>query len=179
MMLKIDCIHWFWSLRFRYNEQTKDLTMSGPTAFIPMINKLISYGVLCPRDFTMLILLTDEPKFSHQDKEFLQSILVLSKLPNTCLIIVGVGDGPWHRMSYEEHSLRQLVYRRIPKKAASIHSIFSSDVIYDNFHFVQYRPTVLPPNADATENLLVRSVLKKMPTQLKQAFRHDQNTAHF
>ena len=153
--------------------------MSGPTAFTPLVNKLISCGLLSPRDFTMLIILTDEPKFSHDNNEFLHGILVLSKLPNTCLIIIGVGDGPWERMSYEEHALRHAVCRGMSPKAASIHPIFEAKMIYDNFHFVHYKSNVAAPTIDPTENLLVRSVFRKLPTQLKRAFHHDENNAHF
>ena len=68
-----------------------------------MIKNLLSFGIHYRKDFTMLVILTDELKISHENKTLVESIRLLTSLPNVCLIVVGVGDGPWQRMSYEEH----------------------------------------------------------------------------
>ena len=143
-----------------------------------MIKKLISYGIHCPRDFTMLVVLTDELKVSHENKPFVEAIRTLANLPNTCLIVIGVGDGPWQKMSYEEHSLRGLVLEKSKKK--ELHGgIIQSKISYDNFHFVDFNSFAPRPDKLDTENHLARAVLRKLPTQLRQAFQNDQNNAHF
>ena len=160
---------------FSYLEQTKNIVLSGPTSFVPMIRKLISYGIHCEHDFTMLIILTDEPKFSHQDPAIVESILTLACFPNACLLIIGLGDGPWHRMSYEEHRLRELVLSKTAKSKPLVQSKF----IYDNFHLVDSSSMTLQTDKNLTDHQLARAVLTKLPTQLQQAFKHDQNNAHF
>jgi len=163
---------------FSYLEQTNNVVLSGPTEFTPIIKKLISYGIHCKRDFTMLVILTDELKASHENKAFVESIRMLTSLPNTCLIIVGVGDGPWQRLSYEEHCLRTLVFEKSKKKDSN-GGIVKSKISYDNFHFVDFNSCAAKPDKIDTENYLARAVLKKLPTQLKQAFINDENNAHF
>lgn len=160
---------------FSYLEQTKNVVLSGPTSFVPMIRKLISYGIHCEHDFTMLIILTDEPKFSHQDPAIVESILTLACFPNACLVVIGLGDGPWHRMSYEEHRLRESVWSKTSKSKPLVQSKF----IYDNFHLVDSSSMMLQTDKNLTDHHLARAVLTKLPTQLKQAFQHDQNNAHF
>jgi hypothetical protein len=159
----------------------KNVVFSGPTAFTPVIRQLISYGIHRQRDLTMLIILTDEPKFSHEDKSFVDSIITLSKLSNTYLVIIGLGDGPWQRMSYEEHRIRELVIcqkKNIDKTSTTTTTTTTNETIYDNFHFVHHSSTsMLEPNR--IDERLARAVLKKLPWQLKQAAVHDQNDAHF
>jgi hypothetical protein len=129
----------------------------------------------------MLIILTDELKISHKDPSLVQLIRLIANLPNVCLIILGVGDGPWQRMSYEERRLRELLFKKIKNKKTkkSEMTIADAKIYYDNFHFVDSNS--LPAKSDKNDNerYLARAVLTKLPIQLKQAFRHDQNTAHF
>ena len=154
----------------------KDVTLGGPTSFIPIIKQLLIYGVHCPNDFTMLIILTDELKLSHQDPTFVEIFRLLSNLPNVCLIIIGLGDGPWQKMSYEEHRLRELLFQKNdPKKSKRMGmSINPSAVSYDNFHLVNFNAFPTKPEKGDLENYFVRAVLRKLPTQLKQAFRNHQ-----
>lgn len=145
-----------------------------------MIKKLISYGIHCRRDFTMLVILTDELKSSHENKAFVEAIRTLTNLPNVCLIVIGVGDGPWQRMSYEEHCIRQSVFEKPKKKKKTPQEeIVQSKITYDNFHFVDFNSCMLKSDKMDTENYLARAVLRKLPTQLKQAFQNDENNAHF
>ncbi len=139
------------------------------------------YGIHYRKDFTMLIILTDELKMSHEDQSFVESIRNLTHLPNVCLIIIGVGDGPWQRISYEEHSLRESVFKKInPKKMKKPDvEIDQSKVAYDNFHFVDFNSFNIKLDKNDRENYFARAVLRKLPTQLKQAFRNNQNNAHF
>lgn len=154
----------------------KDVTLGGPTSFIPIIQQLLIYGIHCPNDFTMLIILTDELKLSHQDPTFVEAIRLLSNLPNVCLIIIGLGDGPWQKMSYEEHRLRELLFQKTdPKTSKRMEmSIIPSTVIYDNFHLVNFNAFPIKSEKADPENYFMRAVLRKLPTQLKQAFRNHQ-----
>lgn len=76
----------------------------------------MSYGIHCRKEFTMLIILTDELKVSHEDQALVRLIRMLAQLPNVCLIILGLGDGPWRRMSYEERLLRESIFKKDNKK---------------------------------------------------------------
>lgn len=132
------------------------------------------YGVYSPNIFTTLIILTDELKVSHQDPSHVQIFRLLANLPNVCLIIVGVGDGPWQKMSYEEHRLRELIFQKIDSKKIKEMEMYinPSKVSYDNFHFVNFNAYPMKMEKGDTENYFVRAILRKLPTQLKQAFRN-------
>ncbi|UJR16091.1 hypothetical protein I4U23_003003 [Adineta vaga] len=157
-----------------YLEQTKTVTLSGPTEYTPIIKKLISYGIHCRQDFTMLIILTDELKVSHENKTLVETIRLLTNLPNICLLVIGVGDGPWGKLSYEEHRLREAVFEKINQKKVP-KPLVESKIIYDNFHFVNHNSFVVKPDKMDTENYFARAVLRKLPTQLKQAYHHDEH----
>jgi hypothetical protein len=126
----------------------------------------------------MLIILTDEFKISNEDKSLVASIRVLTSLPNLCLIVIGIGDGPWQRMSYEEHCLRELTFKKInKKKIEKLHGkIGQSKIIYDNFHFVDFNSFTTKSDKNDHENHFARAVLTKLPTQLKQAFKNNHVT---
>ncbi len=163
---------------FSYLQQTQTVVLGGPTAFTPVIKKLISFGIHYPKDFAMLVIITDELKVSSEDKAFVESIRLLTSIPNVCLILIGVGDGPWQRMSYEEHRLREEVFSKgKPKKVQKLQEIIGqSKYVYDNFHFVDfntYNPTTTTKqdkNVD-TENYFGRALLTKLPSQFKQVRR--------
>lgn len=161
---------------FSYLEKIKNVDLGGPTSFIPIIKQLLIYGVYSPNVFTMLIIVTDELKISHRDPSHVQIFRLLANLPNVCLMIVGVGDGPWQTMSYEEHRLRELVFRKIPSKKIQgmDMDIHPSKVSYDNFHFVNFNAFPTKMEKGDPDNYFVRAVLRKLPTQLKQAFRNHQ-----
>jgi len=112
----------------------------------------------------MLVIITDELKVNNEDNALVESIRLLTSLPNICLIVIGVGDGPWQRMSYEEHRLRELVFSKVkPKKTKKLHEqIGQTKYVYDNFHFVDFNTYTPPPtkqdkNVD-TENYFGRAL---------------------
>jgi hypothetical protein len=146
-----------------------------------MIKKLTSCGIHYRKDFAMLIILTDELKISHQDNSLVESIRELTSLPNICLIIIGVGDGPWQRMSYEEHRLRELVFAKLDKKKKKkLHDrIGQSKIAYDNFHFVDFNCFNTKSDKIDNENYFARAVLTKLPTQLKQSLSKKHEEVHF
>jgi len=125
----------------------------------------------------MLVIITDELKVNNEDSALVESIRLLTNLPNICLIVIGVGDGPWQRMSYEEHRLRELVFSKVkPKKTKKLHEqIGQSKYVYDNFHFVDFNAYISNTKPDKnvdTENYFGRAVLTKLPSQFKQARRN-------
>ncbi|CAF0843097.1 unnamed protein product [Rotaria sp. Silwood1] len=163
-----------------YLEKTKNVVLGGPTGFTPLIQQLISYGIHCRKDFSMLVILTDELKISHEDNSLMELIYTLTNLSNTCLLVIGVGDGPWQRMSYEEQRLRELAFKKRNEKKKQIrHGIIESNVVYDNFHFVDFNSFISKSDKNTNENYLARAILKKLPLHLKQAFKNDDNIAHF
>ncbi|CAF2401072.1 unnamed protein product [Rotaria sp. Silwood2] len=163
-----------------YLEKTKNVVLGGPTGFTPLIQQLVSYAIHCRKDFSMLVILTDELKISHQDNSLVELIYTLTNLPNACLLVIGVGDGPWQRMSYEEHRLRELVFKkRNQKKGKFQPAIIESNIVYDNFHFVDFNAFTSKSDKNTNESHLAQAVLTKLPTHLKQAFKNDQNIAHF
>ncbi|CAF0756907.1 unnamed protein product [Rotaria sordida] len=163
-----------------YLEKTKNVVLSGPTSFTPLIQQFISYGIHCRKDFTILVILTDELKISHADNSLVELIYTLTNLPNICLLVIGVGDGPWQRMSYEEHRLRELVFKKRSQKNKEFrHGIIDSNIVYDNFHFVDFNSIISKPDKNTNENYLARAILTKLPTHLKQAFKNDANIANF
>lgn len=132
-------------------------------------------GIRYRKDFTILIILTDELKFSHKDPTFVDSIRMLANLPNVCLLIVGIGDGPWQHMSLEEQRLRDsLVKKMKPKQVQkSFEGIHLPRFIYDNFHFVNFNSYSLKSEQISYNTDFARAVFTKLPTQLKQARRHE------
>jgi hypothetical protein len=146
-----------------------------------MIKKLISYGIHYKRDFTLLVVLTDEFKISHEDGALVESIRNLTNFGNTSLIVIGVGDGPWQRMSYEEHRLRESVFKKytIKKKGKNQDQIIRSKIPYDNFHFVDFNnySNIKTEKNTVNKNYFARAVLTKLPYQLKQAAQNHDNTA--
>lgn len=157
-------------LSFRYLKKTADTTLSGPTSFTPILKQLLIDGIHYRKDFTTLIILTDELKFSHENAAFVESLRLLTNLSNVCLIILGVGDGPWHRMSFEEHRLRESSLKRVDEKKSHKSSvkINSSRICYDNFHFVDFNAFNTKLEQTKYEENFARAILKKLPTQLKQ-----------
>ena len=143
-----------------------------------MVRKLVSYGIHYEQDFTLLVILTDELKISHQDNALVESIRNLTNFPNTCLIVIGVGDGPWQRMSYEEHRLRELVFKKYSTKKKNKYQdqVIPSKIPYDNFHFVDFNNYANLKNEknNVNKNYFARAVLAKLPTQLKQAIINDE-----
>lgn len=158
-----------------YLETTKNVALSGPTSFSPILKKLMTDGIRYRKDFTILIILTDELKFSHKDPTFVDSIRMLANLPNVCLLIVGIGDGPWQHMSLEEQRLRDSLVRKMKPKQVqkSFEGIHSPRFIYDNFHFVNFNSYSLKSEQISYNTDFARAVFTKLPTQLKQARRHE------
>lgn len=138
---------------------------------IPILGTLITDGIRYKNDFTILIILTDELKFSHENSTFVESIRILANLPNACLLIIGIGDGPWHRISLEEQCLRASLVKskNLPK---SFPENYRSKFIYDNFHFVNFNSYTSKSDSAGYDINFARAVFTKLPTQLKQTCRH-------
>lgn len=132
-------------------------------------------GIRYQKDFTTLVILTDELKFSHEDLTFVDSIHMLANLPNICLLIIGVGDGPWQRMSLEEQRLRASLVRKTKsnKPRKSLNGSHLSRFIYDNFHFVNFNNYIPKPEQKMYDINFARAVFTKLPTQLRQACRYE------
>ena len=99
-----------------YEHVVKLTKLSGPTSFVPIINKAID---ITQRNgsYHILIIIADGQVEDEADGITGQAIIRASYFPLS-IIVVGVGDGPWDNMlTYDE---------KLPSR------------LFDNFQFVDY-----------------------------------------
>ena len=97
-----------------YDKATESVRMSGPTSFLPIINKAIEQ-VIETGKFHILIIIADGEIVDEVGTE--EAIIRASKYPLS-IIVVGVGDGPWDTMESYDDGL--------------------GERDFDNFQFVNY-----------------------------------------
>ena len=91
----------FESVLERYREIARDVCLSGPTNFGPVIREAIEI-VKETREYHVLIILADGQVTMKQDTE--DAIVAASNYPLS-IVIVGVGDGPWDEMECYDDEL--------------------------------------------------------------------------
>ncbi|CAF1248688.1 unnamed protein product, partial [Didymodactylos carnosus] len=157
-----------------YLQTTKTISLSGPTCYAPIISKLIDSAVRNMQAFMMLIIVADS-SVDLNDILMISTLQTLSNISNACVVLIGIGDGPWHEMAKIEHRIRELCLKSptmaaITNKKEQNPLSSTNSVIYDNFHFVDYNKIA---NAHQRTNIamdkeLAKAVFKKFITQLKQ-----------
>lgn len=111
----------------RYEELLPHITLSGPTSFAPLIYAAIEIIKQSGNQYHILVIIADGQVtgnigihrgiLSQQEKETIDAIVAASNYPLS-IIMVGVGDGPWHTMRQFDDA--------IPRRK------------FDNFQFVNY-----------------------------------------
>ena len=123
----------------KYNEMIKDITLSGPTSFAPIIRRGMNHVKESGNKFHILVIIADGQM--EDEASTVSAIIEASKLPIS-IVLVGVGDGPWDMMEeFDDH----LPGRR-----------------FDNFQFVDFHSVREARNSEAAFAL---AALMEIPAQ--------------
>ncbi|TNJ26215.1 Copine I [Giardia muris] len=126
-----------------YRQIAPHIEMSGPTTFAPMIYQAIEICKTCPRQFFLLLLLTDgDVSDMEQD---CKAIVDASHYP-LAISAIGIGDGPFDKMKFFDDKVKGRKF--------------------DNFQFVNM--TEVEKKAAKKENpelILATSLIQEVPSQ--------------
>ncbi|XP_009617437.1 E3 ubiquitin-protein ligase RGLG2-like [Nicotiana tabacum] len=133
----------------RYKELVPQLRLAGPTSFAPIIEMAISIVEQSGGQYHVLLIIADGQvgQLSPQEKRTVEAIVKASKYALS-IVVVGVGDGPWHMMREFDDN--------IPARA------------FDNFQFVNFTE-IMSKNVDRSrkEAEFALTALMEIPSQYK------------
>ena len=125
----------------RYNEMVREVQLSGPTSFAPIIRRSMKHVRESGNKFHILVIIADGQM--EDEGPTVSAIIDASKLPLS-IVLVGVGDGPWDIMEeFDDH----LPGRR-----------------FDNFQFVDFHSIREVRNIEAAFAL---AALMEIPDQYR------------
>lgn len=128
-----------------YNEVVNSVELSGPTCFVPIIEKAIEITKQ-NNSYHILLIIADGQVEEEQD-EYTRQIIIKASYYPISIIVVGVGDGPWDNMHvYDE---------KLPSR------------LFDNFQFVDYFDCIKKSNK-GSELTFALHALMEIPDQYKK-----------
>jgi len=128
-----------------YENVVKMVELSGPTSFVPIIEKAVAITKKC-EGYHILIIVADGQVEEEADYITKQAIIRASYYPLS-IIVVGVGDGPWDNMvTYDE---------KLPSR------------LFDNFQFVDYSECT-KKSTKSPELTFALHALMEIPDQYKK-----------
>ena len=124
----------------RYNEMLKEVRLSGPTSFAPIIRKSMEHVKESGNKFHILVIIADGQM--ENEGPTVSAIIEASKLPLS-IVLVGVGDGPWDIMEeFDDH---------LPGRK------------FDNFQFVDFHSST--KETKNSEAVFALSALMEVPVR--------------
>ena len=125
----------------RYNEMMKEVVLSGPTNFAPIIKRSMKHVEESGNKFHILVIIADGQM--EDEGPTVDAIIEASKLPLS-IILIAVGDGPWDIMKdFDDH---------MPGRK------------FDNFQFVDFHSIIERRNP---ETAFALAALMEVPEQYK------------
>ena len=132
----------FRDVQVRDNEMLKEVVLSGPTSFAPIIRKSMEHVKKSGNKFHILVIIADGQM--EDEGPTVSSIIEASKLPLS-IVLVGVGDGPWDIMEeFDDH---------LPGRK------------FDNFQFVDFHSST--KEAKNPEAAFALAALMEVPLQFQ------------
>lgn len=134
----------------RYEQITPHISLSGPTSFAPLIKEAIKIVQENNNSYHILLIIADGQV--SDELETKQAIIDASAYPLS-IIMVGVGDGPWHLQREFDDSL--------PARA------------FDNFQFVCLEDVMLKASSrsrkkrSSPEAIFAMNALMEIPDQYR------------
>jgi len=129
----------------RYREISGVVTLSGPTSFAPLINQAVK-TVRDTNEYHILLILADG-QVSKEEEAATTSAIVEASNYALSIVMVGIGDGPWHLMEKFDDELPE---RR-----------------FDNFQFVDFQRVFQKYPRERREAAFATHALMEVPAQYR------------
>lgn len=146
----------------RYKDIAKTVKLAGPTSFAPLIRQAVKL-VRDTNEYHILVIVADGEVSKDQIESTTQAIVEASNYALS-IVMVGVGDGPWHLMDKFDDDLPE---RR-----------------FDNFQFVEFAKVFSKYPAEKRETAFATHALMEVPEQYRAVkrlglLRAGKNPQHF
>merc|ERR1719401_756223 len=129
----------------RYHEIAKSVTLAGPTSFASLIRQAIK-ATRESQEYHILLIIADGQVSTRHIPETKQAIVEASNYALS-IVMVGVGDGPWHLMDQFDDDLPE---RR-----------------FDNFQFVEFSKVFDRYPTERRELAFATHALMEIPDQYR------------